>query len=98
MWKEQSSDEYQEMFWNASFVHLFLFFYHVSPEQVNSENSDGEKDVDRVEEQSDDHSCCTGSIRSIEVPVKLGCISYWCVRTVGQMLESRHFEENGKLN
>lgn len=36
-----------------------FIFSSVLPEQVNSENSNGEKEVDCIEEECDDHSCCT---------------------------------------
>lgn len=35
-----------------------ITFLCVSPEQVNEEDSDGEQEKDRVEEESDDHSRC----------------------------------------
>lgn len=70
-----------------------ITFLCVSPEQVNEEDSDGEQEKDRVEEESDDHSRCAWLVSSIEVPVKLGCVTHRCVWAVSETLRRQRLEE-----
>lgn len=71
----------------------------VSPEQVNCKYSDRKQEVDRVKEQSDDDSSSARLVDSIEVPVKLGCISHWRVGGVGETLKKqfRKMTPNGQI-
>jgi len=60
-----------------------------SPEQVYREDSDGKQEVDCIEEHGDDHTCSTRLVSSIEVPIKLCCVSQWHIWAVGETLR-RH--------
>lgn len=67
----------------------------VTPEQVNGEDGDGEQEKDSVEEESDDDSRRTRLVGSVEVPVKLRCVTNRCFRAVGETLRRRRLKENG---
>lgn len=66
-----------------------IILRRVSPEQVNEEDGDGEQEKDRVEEESDDHSRRTWLVSSMEVPVKLCCVTHRCVWAVGETLRGQ---------
>ncbi len=72
-----------------------IIYLCVSPEQVNGENGDGEQGKDCIEKESDDHSRCTRLVSSIEVPVKLGCITHRCFWAVGEALRRQRLKEKG---